>query len=50
VARLKAMPRLDGDGARKFTISDVDETKAKPGQARSKAGITKASKKRRARS
>jgi excinuclease ABC subunit B len=51
VKELKAMPRLESDGeARRISRSEVDDVKPKPGEARSKAGITKAGKKRRMRS
>jgi hypothetical protein len=42
------MPEYGSD--QKLTLADVEEPKAKPGEARSKAGITRPSKKRRARS
>jgi excinuclease ABC subunit B len=48
IAELRAMPEYGSD--RKLTLTEVEEPKAKPGEARSKAGITRASKKRRARS
>lgn len=55
IKQLKAMPDLDDggrDGAseRRLTRADLDDAKPKPGEARSRAGITKASKKRRMRS
>jgi len=51
VKELKAMPNLDGDGVASRMVSrdELEDAKPKPGEARSKAGITKASKKRRMR-